>query len=802
VQALLQKAAAALLFAALLGLLGGASPLAIPPPGGGAADMVSVIVTLEDQATLAGITGATHAARAEKLVNRLHSKADTTQTGLRAVLEAARRQGTVGEYQSYWIFNGLAVTATPKFVAQLARRPEVSKITPDATITIEGALDTAASTPEANIALVRAPDLWALGFTGGGVVVASMDTGVQGSHPDLAAQWRGGTNSWFDPNGQHPTTPTDMNGHGTRTMGVMVGRDGGGTAVGVAPDAQWIAVKIFDDSGTATTARVHQGFQWLLDPDGNPATPDAPDVVNNSWTVSGKGCNLEYQLDLQALRAADIIPVFAAGNYGPSGPSSRSPANNPEAFSVGATTNADAIWAYSSRGPSSCADTDTTYPELVAPGVSIRTTDRFSGYVTTSGTSLAAPHVTGALALLLDAHGGATAAQLETAVESTGVDLGSVGADNTFGYGRLDVLAAYNWLGTAPSDFTLVASPYSASTAQGGNVSYTVAVSPQGGFSGDVSLSVSGLPAGASASFDPAAVVGGGGTSLLTVSTSISTPAGSYPLLVTGTSGSLSHSALVTLAIDPPLDFTLSAAPASANAGQGGGVSYTVTVSSLNGFNGDVSLSVSGLPAGATSSFTPSLVVGGVGSSQLAVSTAATTPFGSYALTVTGSSGSLLRTTSVTLVVSSSGTTVFPSSTTIVTGTYGSGGASSLAADDSAYYAVNSTNKGQRTSAWYGTMTAVPNSLTSLLITYKGKNTLTCTQTVGIWNWASSAWLVLDSRSVGTSDVLIADLNPGGTLANFVTGRSGNGDVRVQIRCQTSSGSFVSSGNLMKIVFS
>ena len=800
-QTLLQKAAAALLFAALLGLFGSASPLATPAPHGGAsADMVSVIVTLEDQATLAGITGTTRAARVEKVVNRLHSKADATQTGLHAVLEAARRQGTVGEYQAYWIFNGFAVTATPKFVAQLARRPEVLKITADATI--EAPLDTAASTPEANIALVRAPDLWALGFTGGGVVVASMDTGVQGSHPDLAAQWRGGTNSWFDPNGQHPTTPTDMNGHGTRTMGVMVGRDGGGTAVGVAPDAQWIAVKIFDDSGTATTARVHQGFQWLLDPDGNPATPDAPDVVNNSWTVSGKGCNLEYQLDLQALRAADIIPVFAAGNYGPSGPSSRSPANNPEAFSVGATTNADAIWAYSSRGPSSCADTDTTYPELVAPGVSIRTTDRFSGYVTTSGTSLAAPHVTGALALLLDAHGGATAAQLETAVESTGVDLGSVGADNTFGYGRLDVLAAYNWLGTAPSDFTLVASPYSASTAQGGNVSYTVAVSPQGGFSGDVSLSVSGLPAGASASFDPAAVVGGGGTSLLTVSTSISTPAGSYPLLVTGTSGSLSHSALVTLAIDPPLDFTLSAAPASANAGQGGGVSYTVTVSSLNGFNGDVSLSVSGLPAGATSSFTPSLVVGGVGSSQLAVSTAATTPFGSYALTVTGSSGSLLRTTSVTLVVSSSGTTVFPSSTTIVTGTYGSGGASSLAADDSAYYAVNSTNKGQRTSAWYGTMTAVPNSLTSLLITYKGKNTLTCTQTVGIWNWASSAWLVLDSRSVGTSDVLIADLNPGGTLANFVTGRSGNGDVRVQIRCQTSSGSFVSSGNLMKIVFS
>lgn len=773
---------------------GGASGAAAAAP-----EMQSVIVTLREQATLARGKGSTRAARLAKVITTLQSKANATQTGIRAVLEAGRRRGAVREFTSFWVFNGLEVTATPELVAQLARRPEVLKITPNPAI--QGPTEeAAASTPEANISLVGAPDLWALGFTGSGIVVASMDSGVDASHPDLATQWRGGANSWFDPNGEHPTTPTDASGHGTQVMGVMVGRDAGGTAVGVAPDAQWIAVKIFADSGSSTIARVHEGFQWLLDPDGNLATPDAPHVVNNSWTFGSPGCNLEFQLDLQALRAAEIVPVFAAGNYGPQGSTSRSPANNPEALAVGATTKTDGIWSGSSRGPASCPDTDTTYPEVVAPGASIRST-AFGGYMTSSGTSLSAPHVTGALALLLDSHADATAAELETALESAGVDLGSTGPDTTYGHGRLDILAAFNWLGTAPPDFALAASPSSASTAQGGGVSYTAEVTPQGGFSGDVALSATGLPAGATASFDPAVVMGGGGSSILTVSTSPSTPVGSYLLTITATSGSLSQSALVTLIVDPPPDFTISASPSSASAAQGGGVSYTISVGSLNGFTAPVALSVNGLPADAGASFNPSVIVGGAGSSQLAVSTAGTTPSGSYPLTITGSSG-WLHTTTVVLVVSPAQLTAFPASTTVLTGTYGSGSAPGLATDDSAYYVVNSTTKAQRTSAWYATMTAVPNSLTSLLVTYKGKNSRTCTQTVAIWSWASSSWVILDSRNVGTSELLIANLVPGGALADYVSGSSGSGELRVLIRCQTSGGAFTSSGNLARIVFS
>ena len=163
-----------------------------------------------------------------------------------------------------------------------------------------------------------------------------MDSGVDPDHPDLKARYRGGSNSWYDPHGQH-SAPFDADGHGTQVMGVMVGGASGGSAIGVAPEARWIAVKIFDDSGKAPLSAIHQGFQWLLDPDGDPDTDDAPDVVNNSWgfVENLNECVEEFQSDVEALRAADIGVVFAAGNGGPLPATSISPANLPGSFSVG-----------------------------------------------------------------------------------------------------------------------------------------------------------------------------------------------------------------------------------------------------------------------------------------------------------------------------------------------------------------------------------------------------------------------------------------------------------------------------------
>lgn len=412
-------------------------------------DMITVIVTMRSQADLSNIQANSRRDLIRQVITILQNKANATQLHIRALLEQKKSTGEVADYESFWVFNGLVVTAKASVIDELAARPEIEMITPNEIDVIEAtnpAISTALSTAEANLSVVNAPDLWDLGYQGQGIVVANLDSGVDYTHPDLSARWRGGSNSWFDPYGQHPSTPTDRTGHGTWTMGAMVGGDSGGTDIGLAPGAQWIAAKIFNDSGSATAAAIHAAFQWALDPDGNPGTADTPHVVNNSWTNSSGVCDLEFELDLQALRAVGILPVFAAGNAGPASGTSRSPANNPSAFAVGNTTNSDAIYFESSRGPSACGEPATIYPEMVAPGFSIHTTDLYGLYTYVTGTSLSAPHVSGALALLLSADANLTALDQQEALLNGAVDLDPAGPDNDYGYGRLDLLAAYQWL--------------------------------------------------------------------------------------------------------------------------------------------------------------------------------------------------------------------------------------------------------------------------------------------------------------------------------------------------------------------
>ena len=405
---------------------------------------ISAIVVLRGQLDPARIRPNVGERAAAALVRSLRDHADRAQGGLRAVVRQGLARGDVLVATPLWVVNGLSVTAHPRFIEQLANRPEIASILPDNTIQAPLATAAGSGVPtEPNIDLIGAPSLWSLGFRGAGVTIASMDTGVDSTHPDLAAQWRGDAGSWFDPYGQH-AGPADLNGHGTQTMGVMVGRSADGSAIGVAPDATWIAAKIFNDSGTATTTAIHLAFQWALDPDGNPATADTPSVVNNSWTFGSIGCNTDFEPDLAALMAAGITPVFAAGNFGPSGSTSASPANNPDAFAVGAVDNIDASYASSSRGPTSCGrQSPATYPALTAPGVTVRTADRGAMYTTATGTSIAAPHVTGALALLRGAVPAATPAEIRAALLATARDLGTEGADNTYGAGRLGVAVAY-----------------------------------------------------------------------------------------------------------------------------------------------------------------------------------------------------------------------------------------------------------------------------------------------------------------------------------------------------------------------
>ncbi|MDD5370799.1 MAG: S8 family serine peptidase, partial [Anaerolineaceae bacterium] len=364
-----------------------------------------------------------------------------------------------------------------------------------------------------NLGRIGAMDMWAQGFRGQHIVIANLDTGVDYTHPELAAQWRGGTNSWYDPAdpiGTH-LTPADLpsacpsSGHGTATMGIMVGK-----TVGVAPDAQWIAVKIFSDDYTtdpahpcqALTSNILAGFQWILDPDGNPATPDAPQVVNSSWGASGCDNSQIFQPALQALRAAGILPVFSAGNYGPGAATGAYPGNYPEAFPVGATSSLDTVASFSSRGPNNCVTPPATYPTLSAPGVDIYTAGLGNTYVTLSGTSFAAPHVAGAIALLLSAFPqGLTIEQQETVLVNSAVDLGAPGPDNDFGYGRLDVNRAYRWLlPDAQVGFTI---PVQGVPETAGYASLTVMRSGGISFPVSVDFSVAGGTAVAGVNYSP-----------------------------------------------------------------------------------------------------------------------------------------------------------------------------------------------------------------------------------------------------------------------------------------------------------
>lgn len=640
---------AAGLTAALIAAAPGANaiPLASRP-----ASLVDAIVVLKAQADLTTLPSLRRAARLAAVEKRLRAKAKRTQQGVLSLLAARRDQHLVTRVQPLWIANEVAISAAPSVLSELSMRPDVAAIQPELTVQAPNgapAPTSDAADVEPNISRINAPAMWARGYRGQGVVVANMDTGVDASQPDLAAKWRGGTNSWYDPNGQHPTTPTDVNGHGTWTMGVMVGGDAGGTSVGVAPDAKWIAVKIFNDSGVATSTNIHLGFQWLLDPDGNPATADAPNVVNNSWSMTVAGCDTSFQTDLRNLRAAGILPVFAAGNDGPAAGSVPSPANLPEAFAVGGTDNSDALDPYSSRGPSACPGA--VAPDLTAPDTSIRTTDLYGDYTVQTGTSLAAPHVTGALALLLGAFPNLSADRQEAALEDGAVDLGPPGVDNDYGYGRTDVDAAYGWLATAP-DYAVAASPASVTAAPGATANYTVALSASNGFAADVSLALSGLSAAdATWSFSPAVVSGGSGESTLSLTPADTISPGNYPLVVTATSGELVHTAIVTLVVPSPPDFTITASPTSQSAVAGASTTFEVTVSAVNGFTGNVDLSLTGLdPAIGTGTFTPDTIAV-AGTAQLTIVTDASAPNDSYAFTVSGTDGTITHTAGLTLTV-------------------------------------------------------------------------------------------------------------------------------------------------------
>ena len=361
--------------------------------------------------------------------------------------ELLRKHGVKSKLKSLWTINGIALGVPPEMIDEIAALPGVERVTADMRLTMNTPeVEDFDSEPQWNIEKLNAARLWEREIHGEGVVVGIMDSGVDVNHPDLADRWRGGDNSWFDPYGDQEL-PIDLVGHGTQALGLILAGDESGYQVGMAPEAKWIAARIFDNANQTTLSAIHLAFQWLLDPDGDPLTDDAPHLVNNSWGFANtiNQCYQEFDEDIRLLREAGIGVVFSAGNYGPFAETSISPANNAGSLSVGAIDILDEIEFQSSRGPNACDGG--IYPKLVAPGSQVYTTDRLPvAYNVVSGTSFAAPHITGALALLKSAFPDTPISQIETALYDSAVDLGEAGADDQYGYGLADVAAAYDLL--------------------------------------------------------------------------------------------------------------------------------------------------------------------------------------------------------------------------------------------------------------------------------------------------------------------------------------------------------------------
>jgi subtilisin family serine protease len=260
------------------------------------------------------------------------------------------------------------------------------------------------------------------------------------------------------------TTPCDDNGHGTHTAGTFVGDDGAGNQIGVAPGAKWIGCRNLGD-GSATTSSDIECMQWMLAPTdlaGNNPQPNlAPDVLNNSWACSvSDGCTTgdEIKVAVDNLVAGGIFFVTVAGNAGPACSTiTAPPATYDSAFDVGATgSTTDVLAGFSSRGP--VAGSSLIRPDISAPGVNVRSSYPTNSYSTLSGTSMAAPHVAGAAALLLSAHPelkgnpkqiarilratAVTAGVTDATAQSCGGTAATTWPNNMIGYGRLDAAAA------------------------------------------------------------------------------------------------------------------------------------------------------------------------------------------------------------------------------------------------------------------------------------------------------------------------------------------------------------------------
>ena len=439
------------------------------------------LVVLADQADLSPAAALpTKNEKSHYVRDALWNKSQATQG---PILQWLRERGL--EYQSFYITNAILVKGSREIAETLAARPDVARV--EGNPEIQNSLPQpgpaaeapsqpgAPATIEPGINYTHAPDVWALGFNGQNIVVASADTGVRWTHNALKPHYRGWDGvtadhdfNWHDSIhsgggvcGPNSPQPCDDFFHGSHTTGTAIGDDGGSNQIGMAPGAKWIACRNMD-VGVGTPARYIECMQFFLAPypvGGDPSQGDptkAPDITINSWGCpTSEGCSVNtLQAAVEAQAAAGIMMVVAAGNSGSSCSTTIDPPSFYAAsYTAGAlNTGTDTIAFFSSRGPVTIDGSGRIKPDITAPGTSTRSASNSSdsAYTFADGTSMATPHIAGAMALLWSAIPSlqnqidASRAALNNAAHFiSSTQCGTAGPpNNVYGWGRVDILAA------------------------------------------------------------------------------------------------------------------------------------------------------------------------------------------------------------------------------------------------------------------------------------------------------------------------------------------------------------------------
>lgn len=442
-------------------------------------ELIPIVVLLNDAVDVAALKaemnaeGVSMSRRGERVISALKSKASETQPMVKSLIVESGLPHSPPE--GYWVANALRLSAGSELIAALASSEAVAYIMADISyselnppVKTQPSVSRSVGGVEPGLAAIGAPEMWAMGYTGHGRIGMTYDTGVMPDHPAITERFLANymplSQTWSP---YYSDFPMDKgSSHGTHVTGTIAGLDPAtADTIGVAFGASIIANDAIRDFGQTSQygfSDILNAYQWAMNPDGDITTSDdMPDVINNSWGGGASGnnpdCSAIIASVFSAIEAAGIANVHSAGNNGPDSSTVSRPSNTSvdvvNVFAVGAVdANGSGpdypIANFSSRGPSLCDVTGSLLikPEVSAPGVNVRSSSGHDGYQNSSGTSMAAPHVSGAVLLLKEAFPFLTGEEILQALYYSAVDLGEPGEDNSYGMGMINVKNAFDYL--------------------------------------------------------------------------------------------------------------------------------------------------------------------------------------------------------------------------------------------------------------------------------------------------------------------------------------------------------------------